>query len=51
MCIRDRDIRPDTIKLLEENIVQTLSDLNDSNIFQDPPLRVKTVKTKIKKGA
>ena len=46
--IKDLDIRPDTIKLLEENIGQTLSDINDSNI-SDPPLRVMTVKTKINK--
>ena len=42
-------IRPDTIKLLEENIGQTLSDINDSNIFSDPPIRVLTIKTKINK--
>ena len=42
-------MRPDTIKLLEENIGQTLSDINDSNIFSDPPLRVLTIKTKINK--
>jgi len=47
--IKDLDIRPDAIKLLEENIGQTLSDINDSNIFSDPPLRVMTVKTKISK--
>ena len=41
--------QPDTIKLLEENTGQTLSDINDSNIFSDPPLRVMTVKTKINK--
>ena len=35
--IKDLDIRPDTIKLLEENIGQTLYDTNDSNIFSDPP--------------
>ena len=47
--IQDLDIRPDTIKLLGENIGQTLSDINHSNIFSDPPLRVLTVKTKINK--
>jgi len=47
--IKDLDIRPDTIKLLEEPIGQTLSDINDSNIFSGPPLRVMTVKTKINK--
>ena len=47
--MKDLDIRPDTIKLLEENTGQTLSDINDSNIFSDPPLRVMTVKTKINK--
>ena len=45
--IKDLDIRPDTIKLLEENIGQTLSDINYSNIFSDLPIRVMTVKTKI----
>ena len=43
--IKDLDIRPNTIKLLEENITQTLSDKSDSNIFSDPPLRVMIVKT------
>ena len=47
--IKDLDIRPDTIKLLEENIGQTLCNINDSNIFSDPPLRVMTVKIKINK--
>jgi len=40
--MKDLDIRPDTLKLLEENI-------NDSNICSDPPLSVMTVKTKINK--
>uniref|UniRef100_A0A8D1PQM0 Uncharacterized protein n=1 Tax=Sus scrofa TaxID=9823 RepID=A0A8D1PQM0_PIG len=44
--MKDLDIRPDTIKLLEKNIGQTLSDIKESNIFSDPPLRVMTVKTK-----
>ena len=43
--VKDLDIGPDTINLLEENIGQTLSDINDSNIFSDPPLRGRTVKT------
>ena len=43
--IKDLDVRPDTINLLEENIGQTLSDINDSNIFSDPPIRVLTIKT------
>ena len=47
--IQDLDIRPDTIKLLEENIGQTLSDINHSNIPLDQPLRVLTIKTKINK--
>ena len=47
--IKDLNISLDTIKLLEENISQTLSNMNDSNIFSDPPLRVMTVKTKINK--
>ena len=39
--VKDLDIRPDTIKHLEENIGQTWmsSYINDSNIFSDPPLR------------
>ena len=47
--IKDLDRRPDTLKLLEENIGQTLSDINNSNIFSDPALRVLTIKTKINK--
>ena len=47
--IKDLDIRPDTIQLLEENTGQTLSDVYDSNILSDPPFRVMTVKTKINK--
>ena len=47
--IEDLDVRQDTIKRLEENRGQTLSDINDSNISSDPPLRVMTVKTKINK--
>ena len=42
-------LRPDTIKLLEENIGRTLFDINHSKIFFDPPPRVMEIKTKINK--
>ena len=47
--IKDLDIIPYTLKLLEEIISRTLSNINDSNIFSDTPLRVMMVKTKINK--
>ena len=47
--IKDLNIRPDTIKLLEENIGRTLFDINRSKIFFDPPPRVIKIKTKINK--
>ena len=37
----------ETIKLLEENIGKTLSDINHSRILYDPPPRVMEIKTKI----
>ena len=47
--IKDLNIRPETIKLLEENIGRTLDDINQSKILYDPPPRVKEIKTKLKK--
>ena len=43
------NVRPDTIKLLEENIGRILYDINHSKIFFDPPPRVMEIKTKINK--
>ena len=40
-------VRPDTIKLLEENTGKTLFDINHGNILLDPPSRIMTIKTKI----
>ena len=47
--IKDLNIIPETIKLLEENIGKTLSDINHSRILYDPPPRVMEIKTKINK--
>ena len=47
--IKDLNVRPETIKLLEENIGKTLSDINHSKILYDPPPRVMGIKAKIKK--
>ena len=45
--IRDLNVRPETIKLLEENIGKTLSDINHSRILCDPPPRILKIKAKI----
>jgi len=42
--INDLSVQPGTIKLLEENIGRTLNDINQSNIFYDPPPRVMEIK-------
>ena len=47
--IKDLNVRPHTIKLLEENIGRTLYDINHSNILFDPPPREIEIKTKINK--
>ena len=47
--IKDLNVRPETIKLLEENIGKTLSDINHSRILYDPLLRVMEIKAKMNK--
>ena len=46
---KDLNVRPETIKLVEENIGRTLHDINQSKILYDPPPRVMEIKTKINK--
>ena len=48
-CIKDLNIRPDTIKLLEENIGRTLYDINHSKVLFDPLPREMEIKIKINK--
>ena len=47
--IKDLNVRPETIKVLEENIGRSLSDTNHSKILYDPPSRVMEIKAKINK--
>ena len=47
--IKDLNVRPDIIELLEENIGRTLPDINRSNIIFDLSPRVMEIKTKINK--
>ena len=47
--IKDLNGRPEIIKLLEEIIDKTLSDINHSRILYDPPPRVMEIKAKINK--
>ena len=47
--IKDLNVRPETTKLLEEDINKTLSDINRSRILYGPPPRVMETKAKIKK--
>ena len=47
--VKDLNVRPGTIKLLEENIGRTLYDINHSKILLDAPPREMEIKTKINK--
>ena len=48
-CIKYLNVRPETIKLLEENIGITLDDINQSKILQDPAPKVMEIKTEVNK--
>ena len=47
--IKDLNVRPETIKRLEENIGRTLDNINQSKILYKPPPRVTEIKTKVNK--
>ena len=47
--IKDLNVRPETIKILEESIGRTLDDVNKSKILYDPPPSVMEIKTKVNK--
>ena len=47
--IKDLNVRPETIKLLQENIGKTLFDIHHSRILYDPPPRILEIKAKLNK--
>ena len=47
--IKDLNVISEIIKILEENIGKTLSDINHSRILYDPPPRVMEIKAKVNK--
>ena len=47
--IKDLNVRPENIKLLEENTGRTLNDINQNKILYDPPPRVTEIKTEVNK--
>ena len=47
--IKDLNVSPDTIELLEENIGRTLDGINQSKILYDPPPRAMEIKTTVNK--
>ena len=47
--IKDLDVRPETIKLLEENIGRTIDDINQIKILYDPPPTEMEIESKVSK--
>ena len=47
--VKDLYVRPETVKLSEENIGRTLDDIKQSKILYDPPPTVMEIKTKVNK--
>ena len=47
--IKDLNVRPETIKFLQENTGRTFDDINQSKILYDPPPRILEIKAKINK--
>ena len=47
--MKDLNVRPETIKLLEENIGKTLSDRNHNRILYDATRRILEIKAQINK--
>ena len=47
--VKDLNVRPETLKLLEKNIGKTLSNINHSRILYDPPPRILEIKAKVYK--
>ena len=47
--IKDLNVRPESIKLSEENIGRTLNEINQTKILYDPLPRVMEIKTKVNK--
>ena len=47
--IKDLNVRPETIKFVEENIGRTLYDISHTKFLYDPPPRVMKIKTKVNK--
>ena len=48
--IKNLNVKPENIKLLEVNTGRTLDNINQSKILYDPPPRVMEIKTKVTSG-